>query len=53
MRVFSWDAPGFEKDTVMSPMDSLKYHRMFLQTGILAVDPLNSENQSLGGRYPF
>ncbi len=28
-----------ETDTVMSPFDSIKYHRMFLQTGILAVEP--------------
>lgn len=40
MRVFTYE-PGrnFEKDTIMSPIDSIKYHRMFLQTGILAVDP--------------
>ncbi|AEE51471.1 transglycosylase domain-containing protein [Haliscomenobacter hydrossis] len=40
MRVFTYE-PGrnFEKDTVMSPLDSIKYHRMFLQTGILAVEP--------------
>ncbi|NBC09296.1 MAG: peptidoglycan glycosyltransferase, partial [Bacteroidetes bacterium] len=40
MRVFSYDTPEMEKDTVMTPLDSIKYHRMILQTGILAVDPL-------------
>jgi penicillin-binding protein 1A len=40
MTVFTYDTPGMEKDTVMSPLDSIKYHRMFLQTGILAVDPV-------------
>ncbi|MCO6487692.1 MAG: transglycosylase domain-containing protein [Phaeodactylibacter sp.] len=40
MRVFSYDTPQMEKDTVMTPMDSVKYHRMILQTGILAVDPV-------------
>lgn len=39
MKVFAYN-DQFEKDTVMSPLDSIKYHRMFLQTGILAVDPL-------------
>jgi len=39
MKVFTYENENFEKDTVMSPLDSLKYHRMFLQTGILAVDP--------------
>ncbi len=36
MRIFAWEG---EKDTVMSPKDSLKYYRMFLQNGFLAVDP--------------
>jgi len=40
MKVFAYNET-LEKDTVMSPLDSLRYHRMFLQTGILAVDPLN------------
>lgn len=40
MRVFSYETPEMEKDTVMTPLDSIKYHRMILQTGILAVDPL-------------
>lgn len=39
MTVFAYN-DKMEKDTVMSPLDSIKYHRMFLQTGILAVDPL-------------
>jgi penicillin-binding protein 1A len=43
MKVFSWAKPELERDTMMSPMDSLKYHRMFLQTGILAVDPTTAE----------
>ncbi len=39
MRVFTWENASFEKDTVMSPLDSIKYHRKHLQTGILAVEP--------------
>lgn len=39
MKVFTYENSGFEKDTVLSPLDSIKYHRMFLQTGIMAVDP--------------
>ncbi|MEZ4983101.1 MAG: hypothetical protein R2769_16250 [Saprospiraceae bacterium] len=38
MTVFAYN-DKMEKDT-MSPLDSIKYHRMFLQTGILAVDPV-------------
>ncbi|MFT5165046.1 MAG: penicillin-binding protein 1A [Saprospiraceae bacterium] len=39
MRVFAYNAQ-MEKDTVMSPLDSIKYHRNFLQVGSMAVDPL-------------
>lgn len=39
MRVFSWKAPGFEKDTVMSPMDSIIYYKGFLRAGLMSMDP--------------
>ncbi len=39
MRVFAYN-DELEKDTVMTPLDSIRYHRMFLQTGILGVDPV-------------
>lgn len=42
MTVFAYTAK-MEKDTVMSPLDSIKYHRMFLQTGILAVEPTTGQ----------
>jgi penicillin-binding protein 1A len=38
MTVFAYN-DGMQLDTIMSPLDSIKYMRMFLQTGILAVDP--------------
>ena len=53
MKVFTWNSPSFEKDTFMSPMDSLKYHRMFLQTGILAIDPTTSEIKAWVGGINF
>ena len=40
MRVFAYN-DKMETDTLMAPLDSIKYHRMFLQTGIMAVDPLS------------
>ena len=39
MRVFTYDNAAMEKDTVMSPLDSLKYHHGFLQIGSMGVDP--------------
>ena len=53
MKVFTWDNPKFEKDTLMSPYDSLRYHRMFLQTGLLAVDPTTSEVKAWVGGINF
>lgn len=36
MRVFSWNG---DIDTLMTPMDSLKYYKKFLQAGFMAMDP--------------
>lgn len=36
MRVFHWDGP---KDTVMSPIDSIRWYKSFYQTGMLSVEP--------------
>lgn len=38
MKVFAYNSE-FQKDTIMSPHDSIRYHRMFLQTGIVGIDP--------------
>ncbi|MGF1533061.1 MAG: penicillin-binding protein 1A [Bernardetiaceae bacterium] len=39
MRVFDWKSPGYEKDTVMSPMDSISYYKHFMHFGMLAMEP--------------
>jgi len=36
MKVFSWKG---EKDTVMTPTDSIRYYKSFLQTGMMAMEP--------------
>ncbi|MFL0083795.1 transglycosylase domain-containing protein [Tenacibaculum maritimum] len=36
MRVFSWKG---DKDTVMSPNDSIKYYKYFLRSGLVAIEP--------------
>ncbi|ELR69892.1 Multimodular transpeptidase-transglycosylase [Fulvivirga imtechensis AK7] len=36
MTVFTWNG---EKDTVMSPMDSLNYYKRFLQAGLMSMEP--------------
>ncbi|MFY7666935.1 MULTISPECIES: penicillin-binding protein 1A [Flavobacterium] len=36
MSVFTWDG---ERDTVMTPNDSIRYYKSFLQTGMMAMEP--------------
>ncbi len=36
MRMFSWQG---EFDTIMSPLDSIKYYKWFLHAGFMAVEP--------------
>ncbi len=38
MKVFAYTASG-ERDTTMSPLDSIRYHKMHLQLGSMGVDP--------------
>lgn len=40
MKVFAWNKNHY-KDTVMSPIDSIKYMKLFLQSGFLVMDPHN------------
>ena len=42
MTVFAYNEAG-QVDTTMTPYDSIRYHRMFLQTGVMAVDPKSGE----------
>ena len=36
MSVFSWEG---EKDTIMTPMDSIRYYKFFLRAGFVSMDP--------------
>jgi len=38
MKVFSWKG---DIDTVMTPMDSIRYYKFFLQAGVMSMDPHN------------
>jgi len=40
MKVFTYGNAQMEKDTVMTPLEAIKYNRMFLQIGSMAVDPI-------------
>lgn len=36
MKIFSWER---EIDTIMTPMDSIKYYKHFLRTGMMSMEP--------------
>ena len=50
MRVFSYSGM---KDTLMSPMDSLRYYKYFLRTGVMSMDPLTGEVKAYVGGPNF
>ena len=52
MRVFAWNKNRYI-DTIMTPLDSLKYHKQTLQTGFLAIDPNTGEVKAWVGGVDF
>jgi len=50
MKVFSWRG---EIDTVMSPLDSLRYYKHFLRTGFMAMDPSSGNVRAYVGGIDF
>ncbi|MDB5232126.1 MAG: penicillin-binding protein [Chitinophagaceae bacterium] len=52
MKVFAWNN-NRGKDTVMTPYDSIRYHRQMLQAGFMAMDPQNGEIKAWVGGIDF
>ena len=52
MKVFAWNAKR-EKDTVMTPYDSIRYHRQMFQTGFMVMDPNTGEVKAWVGGISF
>lgn len=52
MHVFAWNTTR-GKDTVMTPYDSIKYHRQMLQTGFMVMDPLDGSIKAWVGGIDF
>lgn len=52
MKVFAWNSKR-EKDTTMTPYDSIRYHRQMLQTGFMVMDPLTGEVRAWVGGIDF
>lgn len=52
MKVFSWNTRR-EKDTVMTPLDSIKYSLQMEQAGFMAMDPVTGEVKAWAGGINF
>ena len=46
MSVFSWEG---DKDTIMTPMDSIRYYKFFLRAGFMSMDPRNGHVKAYVG----
>ena len=46
MTVFSWKG---DKDTIMTPMDSIRYYKSLLRTGFMSMDPANGHVKAYVG----
>ena len=46
MTVFSWKG---DKDTIMTPMDSIRYYKSFLRTGFMSMDAANGHVKAYVG----
>jgi penicillin-binding protein 1A len=52
MTVFAWNSKR-QKDTTMTPLDSIKYFKQMMQTGFLVMDPINGEIKAWVGGIDF
>jgi penicillin-binding protein 1A len=52
MKIFAWNTKR-EKDTIMTPYDSIKYHRQLLQSAFMVMDPVTGEVRAWVGGISF
>jgi penicillin-binding protein 1A len=52
MKIFAWNAKR-SKDTVMTPIDSIRYHRQMMQTSFMVMDPITGEVKAWVGGIDF
>ncbi len=54
MKIFSWKSnKNHERDTVMTPYDSILYHKQLMQTSFAAIDPKSGEVKAWVGGINF
>jgi len=52
MKIFAWNSKR-STDTVMTPLDSIKYHRQMIQSGFMVMDPVTGEVRAWVGGIDF
>ena len=52
MKVFAWNSRR-ETDTVMTPLDSIKYNHQMMQTAFMAMDPMSGAVKAWIGGIDF
>jgi len=50
MRVFSWEG---EKDTIMTPMDSIRYYKFFLRASLMSMEPQSGHIKTWVGGFNY
>ena len=50
MHIFSWNGPV---DTVMTPMDSIRYMKHILRAGFMAMDPSTGQVKAFVGGHNY
>ena len=50
MTVFSWKG---DKDTVMTPLDSMRYYKHYLRAAMMSMDPVNGHVKTWVGGFNY
>ena len=50
MRVFSWKG---ERDTIMTPMDSIRYYKYFLKAAMMSMEPESGHVKAWVGGFNY
>ena len=53
MKIFSWTALNNEIDTIMTPMDSMRYYKSFLRAGMMSMEPQTGFVKTWVGGYNY
>ena len=53
MKIFSWTAKNNEIDTVMTPLDSMRYYKSFLRAGMMSMEPQTGHVKAWVGGVNF